>query len=72
MTPVTRPKRALPPDIPPEAIEFLEEVGYLEQDTLKIGDSAPDVPLFTPGGEDIRLRDLPGRRPVVLIFGSHT
>ena len=61
-----------PADIPAEAIPFLEKVGYLEPDTLSVGDPAPDVPLYTPDGEEIRLGRLRGVAPVVLIFGSYT
>ncbi len=62
----------LPPGIPPEAVPFLEEVGYLEPDPLQPGDPAPEVPLYTPEGERFDLARLAGVSPVVLVFGSHT
>jgi hypothetical protein len=62
----------LPSDIPAEAVPFLESVGYLEPDALRPGDPIPDLPLFTPSGEAVRLRALGGGRPLVLIFGSYT
>lgn len=70
--PTPLPRRQPPSDIPPEALPFLEEVGYLETDSLAVGDLAPDVPLYTAEGEVVNLRHFPERRPVVLIFGSHT
>lgn len=65
-------KRTLPADIPPEAASFLEEVGYLEPDALTVGAAAPDVPFYTPEGEEFRLSRFRGVAPVVLVFGSHT
>ena len=62
----------LPGDIPAEAVPFLEEMGYLEPDRLSVGVPAPDVPLLTPHGEELRSSQLSGSRPVVLIFGSYT
>jgi hypothetical protein len=62
----------LPPDIPPEAVPFLTEMGYLEPDRLAAGDAAPDVELETLEGRAIRLSDYWQEQPVVLIFGSYT
>ena len=40
---------------------------------LRVGDSAPDVPLASLDGQTtFRLRDRIGSRPLVLIFGSYT
>ncbi len=62
----------LPPGIPPEAVPFLRSVGYFEPDPVKVGDPAPDVPFYTPEGEEVRLSRFRGETPVVLVFGSHT
>lgn len=62
----------LPPGVPPEAVPFLREVGYLEADSVAVGAPAPDVPFYTVDGEEFRLSRLRGVSPVVLIFGSHT
>jgi hypothetical protein len=67
-----RSTRNLPPGIPDEAVPFLDEIGYLEADTLRVWDPAPDVPLFTPAGEEVRLARLGNECPVVLVFGSYT
>ena len=68
----TTNERALPPDIPAEVVPYLREAGYLEPDPLAVGDPAPEVPFYTPDGEQIRVRDLQRGRPAVLVFGSHT
>ena len=40
---------------------------------LKVGDAAPDVVLgAVDGGPDVRLADLVGGKPLVLVFGSFT
>ena len=62
----------LPPGVPEEAVPFLQEVGYLEADTLSVGDPAPDLPLYTLEGAEVRLSRFRGESPVVLVFGSHT
>ena len=62
----------LPPDIPPDALPFLREMGYLDPDPLSEGDPAPDVPLYTPEGEEVRLSRWWAEHPVVLVFGSYT
>ena len=64
--------RPLPADIPPEALPFLAEMGYLLPDTLAAGFPAPDVPLQTPAGAPLRTPELWARLPAVLIFGSYT
>ena len=53
-------------------MDFLAAVGYFEPDLLRVGDAAPDVPLYTLEGEEVRLQRFTGDRPVVLVFGSHT
>ena len=70
MTRETEPD--LPADIPPEAVPFLRAAGYLEPDRLAPGDAAPDVPLHTLEGEQVRLSDCWREKPLVLIFGSYT
>jgi hypothetical protein len=64
--------RHLPSDIPAGALPFLKDAGYLEPDRLSVGDEAPDVPFYTPEGEEVRLSRFRGVSPVVLVFGSHT
>jgi hypothetical protein len=66
------PPRALPPDIPLEAVGFLEQMAYFEPDRLHVGAEAPDVPLLHPDGTPARTSALWQARPVVLIFGSYT
>jgi len=63
---------ALPPDIPPEAVPFLQGMGYLEADRIAAGDPAPDAPLHTFAGKPVMLASFFGERPVALIFGSYT
>jgi len=64
--------RSLPSDIPPHAVPFVEQMGYLDADPLAAGDPAPDVILYTAAGQPAALRDLLRDRPVVLVFGSYT
>jgi hypothetical protein len=62
----------LPQDIPPEVVVFLQDVGYLDEDRLKPGDSAPVLELrHLSNGTTITIG---GRmeRPVALIFASYT
>jgi len=66
------PRASVPADVPPDVVPFLEEAGYLEPDRLSVGDPAPDLPLFTPEGEEVRLSRCWRERAVVLIFGSYT
>lgn len=64
---------ALPSDIPPEAIPFLQEMGYLESDQLHVGDSSPQITLSDLAMTNttvIGATDSP--QPTVLIFGSYT
>lgn len=63
---------SLPGDVPPEAVPFLQEMGYLLPDTLTEGHPAPDVPLHRPEGGLVRTPELWSQRPAVLIFGSYT
>jgi hypothetical protein len=65
-------REALPPGVPPEAVDFLNEMGYLEADRLQVGGLAPDVPLLPVGGELLRTPELWRERSVVFIFGSYT
>ena len=47
--------------------------GERYDDTLEVGDAAPDFTLADPAGKrDVTLSDFKGKRPVVLIFGSYT
>jgi len=62
----------LPVDVPREAVPFLTEVGYLDEDRLALGDQAPDLPLHGPEGVSTSLGALWANRPLVLIFGSYT
>jgi hypothetical protein len=62
----------LPPDIPAEAREFLQEMGWMDPERLATGDPAPDLPLFTPEQESRRTSQLWAERPAVFIFGSYT
>ncbi|HZO89984.1 MAG TPA: hypothetical protein VFB38_16765 [Chthonomonadaceae bacterium] len=63
----------LPPDIPPQAVPFLQEMGYFEPDCLQVGDRAPLLALTPLGGGRPVILGAPGAaRPCVLIFGSYT
>ena len=43
------------------------------QDTLRVGDAAPDFPLpLLKGTGEVRLSSFQGKKPVVLIFASYT
>jgi hypothetical protein len=65
------PERSVPADIPPEAVGFLEQVGYFEEAPLRVGDAVPPLDVIPlDGGESVRI-PVPGR-PTVLIFGSYT
>ena len=63
---------SLPAGVPPEAVPFLQEMGYLEADTVRVSDPAPIAPLFAVDGEPCSLADLWHEQPAVLIFGSYT
>ena len=62
----------LPPDIPPEVMGFLQQVGYLDEDRLKPGDSVPELTLH--GLTDSKPVKIGGvmERSAVLIFASYT
>ena len=62
----------LPADIPAEAVEFLRERGYLDDERLFTGAAAPDAPLYSLEGEPTTLLAHLADRPLVLIFGSYT
>jgi hypothetical protein len=64
---------SLPPDVPPEVVGFLQEMGYLEPDRLQVGDAAPVLTLARlHGAETVILGAPDAARPTVLIFGSYT
>ena len=64
---------SLPPDVPPEAAAFLQEMGYLEPERLEVGDLAPVLTLAAlRDGEPVRLGVPDAALPTVLIFGSYT
>ena len=68
---------ALPPDIPPEAVSFLHEVGYLQPDRLKVGDAAPRLTLNRLNADAaseacVEIGSPHAVLPMVLIFGSYT
>ncbi len=65
-------RTSLPPGVPEHARPFLDEVGYLQPDSLSVGDAAPRVPFYTTDGEQIYLDRFHDRSAVVLVFGSHT
>ena len=62
----------LPPDIPLDAIPFLQNVGYLDAYRLHLGDSVPQLTASGPEGEEIALCSLWQKRQAVIIFGSYT
>jgi hypothetical protein len=63
----------LPPEIPPEAVSFLEKIGYFESDRLHTGDPVPPLSLqLLNGSGNIIIGAPETARPVVLIFGSYT
>ena len=75
-------KMELPPDIPPEAVSFLQEVGYLQADRLQVGMFPPPLVLTSLTNEKVtnekgNTAGLPvvigapdAALPTVLIFGS--
>ena len=70
---MSTPAKTLPADIPPEAVSFLQEMGYLEADRLKAGDQAPQLTLHRlDTGEPVVIGDPAAALPTVLIFGSYT
>jgi len=62
----------LPPDVPLEAVEFLDLAGYFDDDRLRVGDVIPRLQLYTADGAPLTLQSFFGHRPVVLVFGSYT
>jgi hypothetical protein len=67
-----RSEERLPPDIPQEAVPFLKEMGYLEPERLSTGAPAPEPPLYTLSGDEVRLSECWREKPLVLVFGSYT
>lgn len=64
---------ALPSDIPSEAIPFLEEMGYLEPDRLRVGELSPRLTLSDLHREyTVEIGAPDATQPTVLIFGSYT
>lgn len=65
--------KSLPADIPPEAVSFLEAMGYLEADRLTVGAQTPQITLHRlDTGEPAVIGDPQATLPTVLIFGSYT
>jgi hypothetical protein len=62
----------LPPGVPAEAVPHLLNVGYFQESPLRVGDSTPSLPLFTPNGEVTEFSTLYRDKPAVLVFGSFT
>ncbi len=63
----------LPPDIPPEAAAFLQEIGYLDDDRLHLGDASPQLALAPlQGGASIVIGATGATHPTILVFGSYT
>jgi hypothetical protein len=63
----------LPQDIPPEVVAFLQQVGYLDEDRLKPGDTAPTMNLrHLADGVPITIGGPGLDRPIVLILASYT
>jgi hypothetical protein len=63
----------LPSDIPTEAVPILEEMGYLEPDTLHVGDQAPCLTLtLLSTSEEVVVGAPDASLPTVLVFGSYT
>ena len=61
-----------PDGIPPEAVAFLQEVGYFDAERLTAGDHAPPLKLKELTSDDEVTIGGPTDRPTVLIFGSYT
>lgn len=63
----------LPPGVPPEAAGFLQEMGYLDADRLRVGDASPLLTLIpVNGGDAVTIGRPDAARPTVLLFGSYT
>lgn len=64
---------SLPSELPPEAVAFLQEIGYMDADRLRVGDRAPLLTLTAlQSGEPVPLGAPEASLPTVLIFGSYT
>lgn len=63
---------SVPPDVPPEAVAFLREVGYFDAERLREGDAVPPITLARLDGTGGVTLGAPTARPTVLIFGSYT
>ena len=60
------------PPTPPEAMHFLQKIGYLEPDRLKVGDKTPEIILQKLDQSGSVTLGISQSRPVALIFGSYT
>jgi hypothetical protein len=61
----------LPPDIPAEALSYLQQIGYLDADRLKVGDPVKPMVLMPLDGDEPVF--IPGEvRPTALVFASYT
>jgi hypothetical protein len=63
---------SLPPDVPPETAAFLQAMGYLDADRLRVGDPVPRLSLKLLESEGTVSLGGPTAQPTVLIFGSYT
>ena len=62
----------IPADVPPEAIPFLHQAGYFDDERMQVGDRVPYIELGRlDSGGTVEL-GVPVERPIVLIFGSYT
>jgi hypothetical protein len=66
------PAVSLPPDIPPETAAFLQAMGYLDADRLRVGDPVPPLQLKRMERVGTVRLGVPTTQPTVLIFGSYT
>ena len=68
-----KPPINLPPDLPAEVVPVLVAMGYLDEDRLKPGDTAPVLTLGRLDSDySITIGELGDSQPTVLIFGSYT
>jgi peroxiredoxin len=59
--------------LPTFSQERSRRMGMRMQDTVRVGDAAPDFKLKTlDGAREVQLSAFRGKRPVVLVFGSYT
>ncbi len=63
---------SLPPDIPPEAAAFLEQMNYFADEVLTVGDMPQVLTLFNVAGTNEATIGGAQPLPTVLIFGSYT